>query len=93
MRRVLIILGLLALLILPGAPAGAVPRHLHILTTPNGKSHSIARGVTFEAPCVAFLNLHENVHEAVFGTTGTGTLKNPNGPLTTVSEPGTCTGD
>jgi hypothetical protein len=35
------------------------------------------------------------VHETVFGTTGTGTLKNPNGPLTAELHPelGTCTPD
>jgi hypothetical protein len=49
--------------------------------------------VTFHAPCTAFLNFHEIVHETVFGTPGTGTLKNPNGPLRGVAQPqlGTCT--
>jgi hypothetical protein len=81
------------------APAFAeeppVPRHLHELTTPNGDTHAIAEGVTFHAPCTAFLNFHEIVHETVFGTPVTGDLKNPNGPLVGVLEPqeGTCTPD
>jgi hypothetical protein len=97
MRKVL--LGLVAALALMtiSTPALAdeapVTRHLHFLTTPNGDTHAIARGLTFEAPCVAFLNFHEIVHETVFGTPGTGALRNPNGPLTAQLEPqlGTCT--
>jgi hypothetical protein len=90
---VALVVGMLA------APALAseapVTRHLHMLTTPNGDSHAIAYGVTFHAPCVAFLNLHEIVHETVFGTPGTGALKNPNGPLVPIPESqlGTCTPD
>ena len=72
-----------------------VTRHLHLLTTPNDETHAIAGGLTFHAPCTAFLNFHEIVHETVFGTPGTGALKNPNGPLTAQPHPelGTCTPD
>jgi hypothetical protein len=99
MRRALLVCLAAVTLILVSAPAFAeeapVPRHLHLLTTPNGKTHGIARGVTFHAPCTAFLNFHEIVHETVFGTPTTGTLKNPNGPLGAEvhSELGTCTPD
>jgi hypothetical protein len=47
------------------APASAVPRHVHSITTPGG-THEFGGGVSHNAPCVAFLNLHENVHLAVF---------------------------
>jgi hypothetical protein len=99
MRRVLLTCLAAAALLMMAIPAfgseAPVIRHLHVLTAPNGKSHAIAGGLTFHAPCTAFLNFHETVHETVFGTTGTGTLKNPNGPLTAVPQPqlGSCTPD
>jgi hypothetical protein len=99
MRRVVLVCLAAATLVMVSAPAFAdeppVTRHLHLLTTPNGETHAIAGGVTFHAPCTAFLNLHEIVHETVFGTAGTGALKNPNGPLAAVLHPelGTCTPD
>jgi hypothetical protein len=93
-RRLLsLLLGLSLAAMAAGPVAGdTVTRHLHFLTTPSGKTHSIARGVTYHAPCVAFLNLHEIVHETVFGTPATGALKNPNGPLVGQLHPelGTC---
>jgi hypothetical protein len=97
MRRRLLALFLTATaLCLSAAPVAAqtpVPRHLHFLTTPSGNTHAIAGGLTFHAPCVAFLNFHEIVHNTVFGTGGTGTLKNPNGPLAAQVQPqlGSCT--
>jgi hypothetical protein len=99
MRRALFALGVALAVLMMSGPALAdeapVTRHLHQLTTPNGDTHAIAYGVTFHAPCVAFLNFHEIVHETVFGTPGTGALKNPNGPLVGVPQPqlGTCTPD
>jgi hypothetical protein len=87
----LIFAGMLVLPVMPAHAQEVVPRHLHQLTTPNGTTHAIARGLTFNAPCTAFLNFHEIVHETVFGTGGTGTLKNPNGPLGAVIQTGTCT--
>ncbi|HYT77675.1 MAG TPA: hypothetical protein VEQ37_00125 [Actinomycetota bacterium] len=99
MRRVLLTFLAVATLMMVASPADAdeppVTRHLHLLTTPNGDTHAIAGGVTFHAPCTAFLNLHEIVHETVFGTPGTGALKNPNGPLVAEPHPelGTCTPD
>ena len=99
MRRTLLACLMAALLLtVSGTALGSEPpvtRHLHWLTTPSGKSHVIARGVTYHAPCVAFLNLHEIVHETVFGTPSTGALKNPNGPLVPQPLPalGTCTPD
>jgi hypothetical protein len=47
------------------APAGAVPRHIHSITTPGGTTE-FGAGVSTNAPCVAFLNLHFNVHVGVF---------------------------
>ena len=97
MRKLLSACFAVTALLLTTSPAFAdeapVTRHLHILTTPNGDSHAIAQGVTFHAPCTAFLNFHEIVHETVFGTPTTGALKNPNGPLRGVAQPqlGTCT--
>ena len=99
MRRVLVVCLAAATLMMASAPAYAdeepVPRHVHLLTTPNGETHAIAGGLTFHAPCVAFLNFHEIVHENVFGTPATGTLINPNGPLLAELHPelGTCTPD
>jgi hypothetical protein len=99
MRRVLLTCLAVATLMMVASPAKAeeapVTRHLHLLTTPNGDTHAIAGGLTFHAPCTAFLNFHEIVHETVFGTPGTGALKNPNGPLAGELHPelGTCTPD
>jgi hypothetical protein len=99
MRRGLFACLLVVTLVMVSGPAFAteapVTRHLHMLTTPNGDTHAIAGGLTFHAPCTAFLNFHEIVHETVFGTPGTGALKNPNGPLVGVPHPelGTCTPD
>ena len=99
MRTVLLICLTAAVLLVTALPASAdeapVTRHVHILTTPNGASQTIATGLTFNAPCTAFLNFREIVHETVFGTPGTGALKNPNGPLTAEPHPelGTCTPD
>ena len=99
MRRALLVCLAAFTLVMVAGPAYAdeapVPRHLHLLTTPNGDTHAIAYGLTFHAPCTAFLNFHEIVHETVFGTPATGALKNPNGPLAGQLEPqlGTCTPD
>jgi hypothetical protein len=59
--------GVLVFALAAASPAGAVPRHVHSVTTPGG-TQEIGGGVSFEAPCVAFLNLHENVHLAVFAS-------------------------
>jgi hypothetical protein len=47
------------------APANALDRHVHSITTPGGTTE-FGAGVSNNAPCVAFLNLHENVHVGVF---------------------------
>jgi hypothetical protein len=96
MRRLLLTCLAVAALLMMAVPASGsevVPRHLHLLTTPNGTTHTIARGLTFHAPCTAFLNFHEMVHETVFGTPATGALKNPNGPLVPELVGGSCTLD
>jgi hypothetical protein len=64
MRR-FALLGTLVLALAAASPAGAVPRHVHSITTPGG-THEFGGGVSHHAPCVAFLNLHENVHLGVF---------------------------
>jgi hypothetical protein len=92
-RLVLICLAAVLMMAVPAFGSETVPRHFHVLTTPNGKTHTIAGGLTLQAPCTAFLNFHEIVHETVFGTPGTGALKNPNGPLVPASAPGFCTLD
>ena len=69
-----------ALAALAGQAQAQVPRHLHSLTTPSGKTHTIAQGLTTNAPCGAFLNFHGFVHTEVFGTPATGG-KHPLGPL------------
>jgi hypothetical protein len=63
MRRFIYLATLVLALALAG-PAGAVPRHVHQITTPAG-THEIGAGVSENAPCVAFLNLHFNVHIGV----------------------------
>jgi hypothetical protein len=55
-------------LIMSASPSGAVPEHLHCVTTPGG-THAIAGGVTNHAPHdTAFHNLHGNVHLGAFAT-------------------------
>jgi hypothetical protein len=65
MRRFLVLLTAVGTLAWLAAPAQAVTRHIHSLTTP-GTTTEIAGGVSEQAPCTAFLNLHENVHLGVF---------------------------
>jgi hypothetical protein len=84
MRRVALMLVVAGVLGLSASPANAIPRHVHNVATPNGESHSIAKGVSFQAPCTAFLNVHNNVHLGVFAAG-----KNPN-PLTVTFIPGEC---
>ena len=48
------------------SPAGAIQRHIHSITTPGGTTE-LGVGVSEQAPCVAFLNLHTNVHLGAFG--------------------------
>lgn len=66
MRRLALIFVIVGALGLMAAPANAVPRHVHELTTSSGKTHSVAGGVSEHAPCTAFLNFHNNVHLDVF---------------------------
>jgi hypothetical protein len=72
MRR-LAVLGTIAVALAVAGPAAAqtVPRHVHSITTPAG-THEFGAGVSHHAPCVAFVNLHMNVHLGAFGP-------NPNG--------------
>ena len=57
----------IALIAALAGQALAVDPHLHCLTTPNGNEHSIARGVTFEAPHVpAFHAFHSGAHVGAF---------------------------
>jgi hypothetical protein len=73
MRRFALCGGLVVALA-AASPAGAqVPRHVHSVTTPGGP-HEIGRGVSFNAPCVAFLNLHQNVHLGAFAGTNPNTI-------------------
>jgi hypothetical protein len=72
MRRIAFF-GTLVLALGAATPAGAVPRHIHSITTPAG-THEFGGGVSLHAPCTAFLNLHENVHLGVFASGD-----NPNG--------------
>ena len=70
--------------------ASAHPRlHWHCLTTPSGKTHLIAPGVTEHAPHEAFENFHFLVHREVFGITGPFDLegKHPLGPVLLVFQP------
>jgi hypothetical protein len=71
-----------------GMASGATahpPTHLHCLTTPSGKTHAIARGVTYHAPHLALENFHFHVHRPVFGVSGAGPMntpgKHPLGPI------------
>ena len=71
-RRTLVAMAATAALLagLTGQAMGHPPgpgQHLHCLSTPNGETHSIARGVTLMAPHEpAFHNLHDNVHLGAF---------------------------
>lgn len=66
MRKVPLVLFALASLALgaPGASLGHPPgTHLHCVTTPNGKIHAIAGGVTMHSHHdTAFHNFHSKVH-------------------------------
>jgi hypothetical protein len=64
MRR-LAFIGTIALALAVATPAAAIPRHVHSITTPAGTTE-FGGGVSNSAPCVAFLNLHENVHLGAF---------------------------
>lgn len=77
------VLAVIALALATAGPAGAIPRHIHMITTPGG-THSFGAGVSENAPCVAFMNLHMNVHVGVFLAGD-----NPNG-VSTVGIPGVC---
>ena len=85
MRRFLIASVAAGALAATAAQAQAqIPRHFHPLTTPSGKTHMIAQGVTTNASCQAFLNFHMKVHREVFGTTFPEPIegKHPLGPIT-----------
>ena len=72
MRKVLVGLFVAAALSVgTGSALAHPPLHWHCLTTPNGESHLIARGVSEHAEHRALENFHFNVHRAVFGVTGT----------------------
>ena len=64
MRR-FVYLGTVVLALAMAGPAGAVPRHIHSIITPGGTTE-FGAGASTNAPCVAFLNLHFNVHVGVF---------------------------
>jgi hypothetical protein len=64
-----------------GQASAQVPRHFHSFATPSGETHTIAQGLTTDAPCQAFLNFHGIVHTEVFGVVGGTEGKNPLGPL------------
>ena len=72
MRR-LALLATIGLALALASAAGAVPRHVHSVTTPGG-THEFGGGVSENAPCVAFLNLHENVHLGAFAGTNPNTV-------------------
>jgi hypothetical protein len=82
MRR-FVVLSLVAsaLAAMVGQANAQVPRHFHSFATPSGKTHTIAQGLTTNAPCEAFLNFHGIVHTEVFGVVGGAEGKNPRGPL------------
>ena len=71
MRR-FAVFGTIAAALAVAGPAAAqtVPRRVHSITTAG--THELGAGVSHQAPCVAFVNLHMNVHLGAFGP-------NPNG--------------
>lgn len=82
MRRLVVLsLAVSALAGIVGQANAQVPRHFHSFATPSGETHTIARGLTANAPCRAFLNFHGIVHTEVFGLVGGPEGKNPLGPL------------
>ncbi len=92
LRRTIAAMGATALLLaaLAGqALAHPPPTHLHCLTTPNGDTHSIGRGVTLHANHeTAFHNFHALVHLGPFHPI---TGANPLAPLSAdLTEPFTC---
>jgi len=84
LRLFVVVTAFLGLLVIPAAGAQAVPQHLHCVTTPNGNTHSIARGVTFMAPNdPALENFHQHVHLGAF-------VKNPIQLAADLTDPFTC---
>jgi hypothetical protein len=82
MRRLIVLsLAASALAATAGQANAQVPRHFHSFATPSGETHTIARGLTTNAPCRAFLNFHGIVHTEVFGVVGGAEGKHPLGPL------------
>jgi hypothetical protein len=82
MRKLVVLaLAASALAATVGQANAQVPRHFHSVTTPSGDAHTIAQGLTTNAPCEAFLNFHQIVHTEVFGVVGGAEGKNPLGPL------------
>ena len=86
MRKRVGILVALAAFALAAAPAQAqLPRHEHPLQTPGNATPVLAPGVSYNAPCNAFVNFHFNVHRGVFGVSGAGPNdvegKHPLGPI------------
>jgi hypothetical protein len=65
-------------------PAVAVPTHLHCMTNASGNTHSIARGITLQAPHDTLHNFHENVHTGAFAGT------NPQIITADLTEPYSC---
>lgn len=79
----LVAIGVGGVLVAAGS-TGAVPEHLHCITTPNGETHAIAGGVTNHAPHdPAFHNFHGHVHMGAFAT-------NPIPIEADLTEPYTC---
>jgi hypothetical protein len=83
MRKLLVASAVIGALgaVSPAHAQDPVPRHFHLLTTPSGETHTIAKGLTTNAPCGAFLNFHGFVHTEVFGAVGGPEGMNPLGPL------------
>jgi hypothetical protein len=82
MRKLVVLAIAASALAAPVGQANAqIPRHFHSFKTPSGKTHTIAQGLTTNAPCQAFLTFHRIVHTEVFGLVE-GAGKNPLGPLT-----------
>jgi hypothetical protein len=77
-RRLLTAIAATALLTaaLAGQALAHPPTHLHCMSLENGNTHSIARGVTLQAPHNAFENLHFIVHSTVL------TASHPTGGVT-----------